>query len=149
LRVDLGNINVASDQLQESLKIISIKTKKRCIVHTCCDWLPAYRPIEEGPKAVMLGLLPSSSHVIENAEPAGMLVEAVGFVILEDVSQKSQKKIERYRRKRSHGQEEPGQQEKEREEKITLLRSFGIKRRSGREKRVDTLIATSEIGWVG
>lgn len=47
----------------------------------CCDWLPAYRPIEEGPNAVMLGVLPSSCHVIEYAEPAGMLVEAVGLVM--------------------------------------------------------------------
>ena len=34
-------------------------------------------------------------------------------------------KIERYRRKRSHGQKEPGQQEKERGEKKTLLSLLG------------------------
>lgn len=35
-----------------------------------------------GPNAVRLGALPSSCHVIEYALPAGILVAAVGLVIL-------------------------------------------------------------------
>ena len=81
-RGNLRNINVAN-RLQLSLSIISLKTtRKRCTEHTCTLWLPTNRPTKAGPNAVRLGVLPSSCHVIVNGLPAGILVEAVGLVIL-------------------------------------------------------------------
>jgi hypothetical protein len=87
-----------------------------------------------GPNAVRLGALPSSCHVIVNGLPAGILVEAVGLVILNSCESEIEGKNVRYGRKRSHGPKEQGQQEKERGERITLLSFFEVKRRSGREK---------------
>jgi hypothetical protein len=76
------NINVAN-RLQFSLCIISLKTtRKWCTEHTCTLWLPTYRPTVAAPNAVRLGVLPSSCHEIVNGLPAGILVEAVGSVIL-------------------------------------------------------------------
>jgi len=122
-RGNLRDIDVAN-RLQYSLKIISLKiTRKRCTEHTCTLWVPTYRPTVAGPNAVRLGALPSSCHVIENALPEGILVEAVGLVILNGYESKIAGKSVGYGRKRSHVPKEQGQQEKEREERRTLLRS--------------------------
>jgi hypothetical protein len=95
-----------------------------------------------GPNAVRLGVLLSSCHVIVNGLPAGILVAAVGAVILKGYESEIEGKSVRYGRKRSHGPKEQGQQEKERGERKTLL-SF-LRSREGVEgrKRVDALTAT-------
>ena len=62
-------------------------------MHTCCDWLPAYRPMEQGPNAVRLGLAPSSCQVIVDGVPAAILVVATGSVIWRVVSHESWKKL--------------------------------------------------------
>jgi hypothetical protein len=52
-------------------------------VHTCCCWLPAYRPMEAGPNDARVGAVPSSCQLIVDAVPAGKLVEAMGSVTFE------------------------------------------------------------------
>lgn len=64
-----------------------------------------------GPNAVRLGALPSSCHAIVNGLPAGILVEAVGLVILKDYESEIEGKSVRHGRKRSHEPKEQGQQE--------------------------------------
>lgn len=83
-RVDLGDISAGRYQLQESLKLIGFKiTRKQSTVHTCCCWLPAYRPMEAGPNDARVGAVPSSCQLIVDAVPAGKLVEAMGSVTFE------------------------------------------------------------------
>jgi hypothetical protein len=90
--------------------------------------------MEAGPNAARVGVLPSSCQVICTALPEAILVEATGLVILEGCKSGIVDKIVRHGRKRSHGQEEQGQQEKERRERKTLLGSLGEKRVEGKRE---------------
>lgn len=81
----------------------------------CCSALPAYRPMEQGPNVARVGALPSSCQVIENEEPAGILLEETGLVIKTFAWAKGA----RAARERTRKEE-------------SIVRSFGAKGKSGR-----------------
>jgi hypothetical protein len=80
LTVETSTLAIACNSDYKSL--VSKQQGNGCTEHTCTLWLPTYRPTVAGPNAVRLGTLPSSCQLMENALPAGILVEAVGSVIL-------------------------------------------------------------------
>jgi hypothetical protein len=102
--------------------------------------------MEAGPNDARVGVLPSSCQVTCAALPAGKLLEATGLVILESCESGIVDKIVGYGRKRSREQEERGQQEKERRERKTFLRSLGG--REGVEGKKDSgRVDSDESNW--
>jgi len=71
--------------------------------------------MEQGPNEVRLGALPSSCQVIENEEPAGILVEETGLVMKTFAWAKGARAARERTRKEEN-----------------IVKSFGAKGRSGR-----------------
>jgi len=103
--------------VQDTVLTVETSTLAIACNSDCTLWLPTYRPTVAGPNAVRLGTLPSSCQLMENALPAGILVEAVGSV-MKTVAWAKGARAARERTRR--------------EENIVMF--FRVTRTSGREK---------------